>query len=127
MRVLPLSAEPFALQSRPMSPRLQTFREFWPYYLGEHSKAWTRRLHFVGTSGAIASLAAFAFTGRPALLLAAAICGYAFAWISHLAIEHNRPATFRYPLYSLAADFRMYGLTLLGKLELPVIDKPPSA
>jgi hypothetical protein len=47
-------------------------------------------------------------TFNPLWLLAAIACGYAFAWIGHFFFEHNRPATFRHPLYSLMADWLMY-------------------
>lgn len=42
----------------PMSERIESFEEFWPFYLSEHSDANSRRVHFVGTSGWFASLAA---------------------------------------------------------------------
>lgn len=39
-----------------MSERIQSFEEFWPYYLSEHRSPASRRLHFVGTSGWVASV-----------------------------------------------------------------------
>ena len=49
-------------------------------------------------------------------LLAGVVWAYAFAWVGHFKIEHNRPATFTYPLWSLLGDFRMWGLMASGKL-----------
>jgi hypothetical protein len=53
----------------------------------------------------------------PLWLLAAPLAGYGFAWIGHFFFEHNKPATFTYPLWSLRADFRMFRLTLLGRMD----------
>lgn len=100
-----------------MSDRIQTFEKFWPFYLSQHADQTNRRLHFVGTTGTILCLAAGALTLNPWMLLQAAICGYAFAWVGHFIIEKNRPATFTYPLWSLAADFKMYFAWLSGKLD----------
>jgi len=36
------------------------------------------------------------------------LCGYFFAWLGHFGFQHNRPATFIYPSWSLASDFVMY-------------------
>ena len=96
---------------------MQTFEEFWPYYLREHSKAATRWLHFAGTTLSVCLLLAAAAQGRPWLVPAAVVCGYAFAWVSHFFIERNKPATFKYPLWSLGADFRMWALMLSGRLS----------
>lgn len=38
--------------------RYRTFREFYPFYLTEHVNPVSRRLHVIGTSLAIAALAA---------------------------------------------------------------------
>ncbi|MEM6954379.1 MAG: DUF962 domain-containing protein [Myxococcota bacterium] len=38
--------------------RFNSFEEFFPFYLSEHENANSRRLHFVGTTGWFASLAA---------------------------------------------------------------------
>jgi hypothetical protein len=94
----------------------RSFAEFWPFYLREHSRPATRALHYAGTS-LVVLLALFGlWLGDWRLLVAMPIAGYGFAWLSHMTVEHNRPATFIYPAWSLAADFRMWALWLTGRL-----------
>ena len=100
--------------------RIRSFREFWPFYVGEHRRALTRRLHFVGTSGVLACVAGALLTGRLLWLALAPLCGYGFAWVAHFFVERNRPATFTYPLWSLAADFVMYGKMWTGRMDADV-------
>jgi len=136
------------MTEQPKAERIQSFEEFWPYYLSEHSDRRCRWVHFVGTSGFVAYLAsltlasplwlggAFASamalgaltfkveasrSAAPSLLamiglmvwaepwvLCGVIFAYFWAWVGHFLIEGNRPATFTYPLWSLAGDFRMW-------------------
>ena len=96
--------------------RYQTFEEFWPFYLQEHSNALNRTLHLIGTGGVISTVIAALVTLQPLLLIVAPVCGYGFAWFGHFVVQKNRPATFTYPLWSLAADFKMFFLAVSGKL-----------
>jgi len=98
-----------------MADRLPSYRAFWPYYLGEHARPATRAVHYVGT-GLFLIGAAAAAAGSWWPLAGGVVAAYALAWLSHLFIERNRPATFTHPLWSLVSDFRMFGLFVAGRL-----------
>ena len=92
----------------------KSFDEFWPHYLREHSRPETRALHIAGTTIAAGSLAAWLATGR-SKYLGLALLGYGPAWLGHFLYEHNNPATFKNPLWSLRADLLMYKKWLDGE------------
>ena len=93
-----------------------SFREFYPFYLSEHADRTCRRLHFLGSLLVLAILAAAAVTRLWPLFATVPVAGYGFAWTGHFLFEKNRPATFRYPLYSLAGDWMMFASILTGKI-----------
>ena len=97
--------------------RFQSFEEFWPFYLGEHSQPATRWMHFFGSSCGLGLAVSGFVTASWAMFPAAMICGYAFAWISHFFIEKNRPATFKHPLWSFAGDWKMWLMMATGRLN----------
>jgi hypothetical protein len=97
--------------------KFNSFSEFYPFYLSEHSNQTSRRLHFVGTSIALFLLISALLTRNGGLVLVALLQGYAFAWVGHFFFEHNRPATFKYPFYSFAGDWRMWADILTGKIK----------
>jgi hypothetical protein len=99
-----------------LSPIFTTFRDFYPYYLSEHRNPTCRKLHFVGSSLALGLLLAAIVTPFWWLALLIPIAGYGFAWVGHFAFEKNRPATFKYPVYSLTGDWVMYWQLLTGKI-----------
>ena len=91
-----------------MAERYRTFREFYPFYLTEHVNPVSRRLHVVGTTLVVACFGAALATLNPWFLLAALFIGYGFAWVGHFFFEKNRPATFKYPGFSLMGDFLLW-------------------
>jgi hypothetical protein len=100
-----------------MEKRFRTFREFYPYYLAEHDNRTCRRLHFIGSTLVLIVLATALVTRRWELLWLLPLLGYGFAWVGHYFFEHNRPATFTYPLFSLMGDWVMFRDMLIGRLR----------
>ena len=90
---------------------------FWPFYISQHLKPETRRLHFIGTTSGLACLALALLSRRFGLIPAGLASAYGLAWIGHFFVENNKPATFQYPVLSLRADFRMYLLMWKGEME----------
>jgi hypothetical protein len=98
--------------------RFRTFSDFYSFYLTEHANRTSRRLHFVGTSVALALLVTAVLWQKWWLLGMALLQGYAFAWVGHYFFEHNKPATFKYPGFSLMGDWRLWWDILRGRLPL---------
>jgi hypothetical protein len=92
-----------------------TFAEFYPYYVGQHSKAATRGIHLAGTLTGAVTAAALVGSGRRAGVAAFPVIAYGAAWTSHFLVERNRPATFGHPLWSLRGDVTMIATMLRGR------------
>ncbi len=98
-----------------MEKTYQSLKEFYPFYLTEHSHPTSRKLHFVGTGLVFIMLFISIYTQNWWLLISIPLLGYGFAWVGHFFFEKNKPATFQYPGYSLASDFILFFDLLLGK------------
>ncbi len=101
----------------------KTYAEFWLYYLSQHTKRASRLLHIGGTLLALIAIIWAVVSFNFIWLLAAPVIGYGAAWIGHAFIEHNHPATFTYPLWSLRGDLRMLWLWLSGRLEAELVQR----
>jgi len=100
------------------SQSFRSFTEFYPFYLGEHTNATCRRLHFIGTTIAAILLLATLATQHWWLIGVALAEAYASAWVGHYFFEHNKPATFKYPLFSFIGDWRMWWDVLMQRERL---------
>ncbi|AAK25125.1 hypothetical protein CC_3163 [Caulobacter vibrioides CB15] len=101
-------------QPNTAAARYKSFAAFYPFYMTEHANPVSRRLHVVGTSLVIVCLVLGVFRDWR-FFIAAPVIGYGFAWIGHFVFEKNRPATFKYPVYSLMGDFRLWFETVTGR------------
>jgi hypothetical protein len=100
------------------SQRFRTFADFYPFYLGEHTHPVCRRLHFAGTTIAAVLVASALVTQHWRLIAVAFVEAYAFAWVGHFFFEHNKPATFKYPVFSFMGDWRLWWDILTRKRRL---------
>lgn len=94
--------------------QFNSFREFYPYYLAEHSDRRCRALHYMGSTLVLIILITAFVSGNFWWLLLAPVAGYGFAWIGHFVFEHNKPATFKHPWYSFIGDWVMYKDFIVG-------------
>lgn len=90
-----------------MTRRFSSFAEFYPFYLSQHRDPICRHLHVAGVLLAAAAALLIVLGGHWSELWLVPALGYGLSWIGHFAFEKNRPAGFRYPLYSLLGDLVM--------------------
>ncbi len=98
-----------------MEKKYKTLQQFYPYYLEEHQNSTCRILHFIGTGLVLLILLAALISGNYIWLVSIPLVGYGFAWVGHFFFEKNKPATFQYPMFSLASDFILFFDLLTGK------------
>ncbi|MBL4833847.1 MAG: DUF962 domain-containing protein [Pseudomonas sp.] len=95
----------------------KSFAEFYPFYLSEHANDTSRRLHYIGSLLVLGILLWALLSQKWLLLIALPLAGYGFAWVGHFFFEKNRPATFKYPLYSFMGDWVMLKDALTGRIR----------
>lgn len=98
-----------------MSEPIKNFKEFYPYYLSQHSKKLTRMLHFLGTLLMFAVIVFVLQSGKERFLWYLPIFGLGISALSHYIFEKNKPTSFQYPVFTLLGDFKMFFELLIGK------------
>jgi len=100
--------------------RITSFEEFWPFYIGEHRLPLCRALHYFGTTMGTFTMLVALTKMTPMLVPLALVLGYGPAWIGHFFLENNKPASFKYPLWSLRADYKMLWYAARGRMAAEV-------
>jgi hypothetical protein len=100
-----------------MDKQFQSFAEFYPFYLSEHTNTVNRRLHFFGKITLLLVATLFFLTWNWLFLMAIPLVGYGFSWTGHFLFEQNKPAAFGNPLYSFIGDCVMAKDILSGKIK----------
>ncbi|MDO8954348.1 MAG: DUF962 domain-containing protein [Gammaproteobacteria bacterium] len=96
----------------------KSFAQFYPFYLDEHRHPLNRLLHFIGSSAIILVVFAVLITEKWWGLMALPVIGYGFAWVGHFIFEKNKPATFKYPFYSLLGDWVMFKDIVIKRVKI---------
>ena len=100
-----------------MDRRFSSYDEFFAFYLEQHSNPNNRLLHACGTFLGLAVVVIAIATRHYLWSLLWIPVAYGFAWIGHLLVEGNKPASFGHPWWSFISDFRMLGMMASGKLR----------
>ncbi|MEM7199207.1 MAG: DUF962 domain-containing protein [Planctomycetota bacterium] len=98
------------------APRFRSFREFWPYYVGEHRQPLCRLIHYAAAVVGLAVATTAIVMSAWWLLPLAVVCSYGLAWVAHFFVEHNHPATWSYVRWSLMAEYKMFFFAITGRM-----------
>tara|TARA_B100001750_G_scaffold210050_1_gene190330 strand:+ start:227 stop:535 length:309 start_codon:yes stop_codon:yes gene_type:complete len=98
--------------------KFTSFKDFYPYYLSEHKLKTNKILHIIGSLTGLSFLFYIVYIEKYKFIPVSFLFGYTFAWIGHFFFEKNKPATFKYPLYSFIGDWVMLKDIFLGKIKL---------
>ena len=98
--------------------KFTSFKKFYPYYLSEHKLRINKILHIIGSLTSLIFMISTIYIEKYKYIPISILCGYACAWIGHFIFEKNKPATFKYPIYSFIGDWVMLKDVLIGKVKL---------
>jgi hypothetical protein len=99
---------------------VETFEDFWPYYVRLHKKPETQWLHALATTSCIGLAVAGIAMRSPLLVVAAPLADYAIAQASHRLFEKNRTTPWRRQDWHTRAELRMLKLVVTGRMRAEV-------
>lgn len=97
---------------------IKDYNDFYRFYLTEHRSIASRRLHVAGSTLGLYFWSKAIRQRKAKYLAYGLLSGYACAWVGHFFYEHNKPASFKQPLYSFISDWRMLSDVVRGRLSL---------
>jgi hypothetical protein len=97
---------------------IKDYNDFYRFYLTEHRSIASRRLHLAGSTLGLYFWSKAIRQRKAKYLAYGLLSGYACAWVGHFFFEHNKPASFKQPLYSFISDWRMLSDVVRGRLSL---------
>lgn len=104
-----------------MAQDIQTYQDFWAYYLRQRRRAEVRGLHYFGTGFAILMIAKGIFDPdglHPLIYVVFAVVSLlAYGSLSIAIFQRELPSLLRYPLWTLRSDFRLMYLFITGGLQ----------
>ena len=100
-----------------MAQTFKTYADFWPFYLSRRTKTGTRTFHYFGSGLALMLLAKAVQASEPLLVPLAVATAFIYGWIGLWFVERTQPTSFRYPIWSLISDYRMFYLYLTRRLD----------
>ena len=98
--------------------KFTSFKDFYPYYLSEHKLKINKILHAIGSLTGLFFLFYVLYIEEYKLIPVSFLFGYSFVWVGHFFFEKNKPATFKYPIYSFIGDWVMLKDIISGKIKL---------
>ena len=99
---------------------VETFEDFWPYYVRLHRRPETQWLHALATASCGALLAAGVVERSSWLLVAAPLADYAIAQASHRLFEKNKTTPWKRQDWHTRAELRMLRLVVTGRMRAEV-------
>lgn len=84
--------------------QINTFEEFYPYYLSQHRHPFNRKVRITGITLSLACIVNAIWLMHLGYLMISPIFYFVSMLFGHYIVEKNTPLLFKYPLWTLKAD-----------------------